>query len=315
MKILNYDEVYQLVSMQEVIERIDDFYKANDEQNDINEPDRMFVHDGENTVILKPAFYNQYYGTKLVGIAPGNVKINEPTLKGMYMLNDRKTMEPLGLFDAQSITALRTGAISGVSIKYLTSTEASTLGIIGTGVQGWSHLQAACAVRPIKTVYVYNRSKERLRSFIQKAQRYYSDLIVKEASLEDLMKKSDIIVTTTTSESPVLLDDKTIPMNGKHICGAGAFKPDMQEIPNNIWRNADRVFVDTFNAFEESKDMIQAKNEGKDENVVKTLGDLVKMRNEAYIPGELTIFKSVGQSIYDILTAELLYEKVLSESE
>ncbi|MFD1037522.1 hypothetical protein ACFQ3N_03665 [Virgibacillus byunsanensis] len=76
----------------------------------------------------------------------------------------------------------------------------------GTGTQGLSHLQSACTIRDIDSVYVYNRSNEKLKEFISKAEKEFPDLTIQEAKLPELIKKSDIIITTTTSQTPVLPD-------------------------------------------------------------------------------------------------------------
>lgn len=312
MLFLNYQEVNELITMAEVIDTIEAFYREDDKSTLV--PERMFINDRENTVLIKPSFYQNYYGAKLIGIAPGNVELNQPTLKGMFILNDRQTMEPLAIIDARSITALRTGAVCGLGMKYLSRKDSSVLGIIGTGEQGWSHLQAACAVRPIEEVLVYNRSEDRLKQFIERAEKEYSNLKIRRATIDELTKSADIIVATTTSENPVISDDDNIDMQGKHIAASGAFKAHMQEIPDNIIKKADRIFVDTHAAFEESLDMIKAKSFGKDENNVPTLKELVRLGDKEYNEKELTIFKSVGQSIFDIITAKLIYEKYHNNS-
>lgn len=306
MIVLDYEDVNQLISIRDVINRIEDFYLKED-LSSIVLPERVFVHDQENTILLAPSLYKNYYATKLVGIAPGNVKLKEPTLKGMMYLSDRVTMEPLGFFDARSITALRTGAVSGLSIKYLSNENATKVGIIGTGVQGWSHLQAACAVRPIREVYVYNRSSERMEHFIKQAKAYFKNINIRAASVRELVEQADIIVTTTTSEQPVIPDDININLEGKHIASSGSFKPSMQELPDFIIKKADHIVVDTHAAFSECGEMIKAKTFGINEEMVFTLKDIVCSKEKLYKDNQFTVFKSVGQASFDILTAELIY--------
>src|SRR5699024_11642960 len=138
------------------------------------------------TALLMPSFYEDYYGAKAIGIAPGNIEINEPTLRGIFYLNQRSTMRPLGIFDARTITALRTGALSGLSIKYLAKESANKVGIIGAGDQAWSHLQAACAVRPIEEVYVASRGAKRRDEFVEKAKKEFPNISVQAVTIEDL---------------------------------------------------------------------------------------------------------------------------------
>ncbi|WP_018923047.1 ornithine cyclodeaminase family protein [Salsuginibacillus kocurii] len=308
---LSYEEVYSTITMKEVIEEIEAFYLDPTKHHAVV-PDRLFVEDGENTAILKPSFFDEFYTAKLVGIAPGNANRGEPTLKGMVFLSDRSTMEPLGLFDAKSITALRTGALAGLSIRHLTDPHLSSVGIIGTGEQGWSHLEAALAVRPITDVYINNRSAERLKTFKEQVQSHFEHLNVHEVDAHELVRSADIIIATTTSTTPVLPEYKEVDYAGKHIAASGSFRPHMQEIPASVLKHANRMFVDTYAAFHESKDMIVAREHGKDEDSVFTLDDLINQAsfNTDAQNRELTIFKSVGKSIYDLITARLLYKKL-----
>ncbi|MFS0823834.1 ornithine cyclodeaminase family protein [Bacillus sp. 1P02SD] len=311
MIILNSEDINSLISMNDVIETIESYYLHDGDTRELV-PERLFINDNNNTALLMPSFYEEYYGAKLIGIAPGNVRINEPTLRGIFLLNNRNTMEPLGLFDARTITALRTGAVSGLSMKYLAAKSAKKVGVIGTGDQGWSHLQAACAVRPIEEVYVHNRSADRMNHFIEETQKHFHHLKIKAAPVEELVAEADIIITTTTSKDPVIPENLPVNMCGKHIAASGSFKPIMQELPDSIIKNADRIFVDTLAAFHESGDMIKAKEFGKTEDYVLTAKELTRLGGRAYKESELTIFKSVGQAIFDILTAKLIYERSLA---
>ncbi|NEU31284.1 ornithine cyclodeaminase family protein [bacterium LRH843] len=306
MLFLNGDEINELISMKDVIDAIESHYLDDSDKNEFV-PERLFINDNGNTALLMPSFYEDYYGAKAIGIAPENIKINEPTLRGIYYLNKRSTMEPLGVFDARTITAMRTGAVSGLSIKYLAKKSANKVGIIGTGDQGWSHLQAACAVRPIEEVFVYNRSRERLNTFIERIKKQFSHVKVHATSIEELVEEADILCMTTTSKDPVIPDH--IDMTGKHIAASGAFKSFMQEIPDAVIKRADRIFVDSHAAFEESLDMIKAKQFGKDETKVPEIKELVRLGENGYKENQLTIFKSVGMSIFDIITAKLIYER------
>lgn len=306
---LSSEDIYRHLSMKEVIVAIEEYYMQKEEQNEYV-PERLFLQDGDNTALLMPSFYGNYYGAKLIGIAPHNSKINEPTLRGVYLLNHRKTMKPLALFDARTITAMRTGAVGGISIKYLAKKGAKTVGIIGCGDQGYSHLQAALAVRPIEKVFVVNRSKERLTQFINKVKKENKDLEIQASTIEELVSEGDIIIAATTSVEPVIPNDLIIDYRNKHIVGCGSFKPFMQELPDIVLKQANRIFVDSLAAFHESGDMIKAKEYGWKEEKVPTLKELCRLKETAYQENELTIFKSVGHSIFDIVTAKYLYEKI-----
>ncbi|WP_096439562.1 ornithine cyclodeaminase family protein [Alteribacter populi] len=314
MQLLDSKKIHDLISMNDVIKAIEDFYLKGD-QSSVNVPERMHEEDGENTILLMPSFFEEYYGTKLVGVAPNNPSIGKSTINALMILNDRRTMEPLVMMDAQEITALRTGALGGISMKYLADEEASTVGIIGTGVQGFSHLQAACAVRPIKRVFLYSRNVDNVNRYIEKVNRVFPKLEVEYVEAAEVMKKSDIIVTATSSKTSVLPKVPKEELNGKHIVGCGSFRPFMQEIPDYIFERVDEVYVDTRTALKESGDLIRAQELGIKKKNTITLEDLILNQSQFQAKkNTFTVFKSVGMAIYDLVTAILIYQKLKEEA-
>ncbi|MCP3027141.1 ornithine cyclodeaminase family protein [Halobacillus sp. A5] len=309
MNVLSADEVNDFLTMEETIRSIEQFY-LDDSQGDMIMPDRMHIEDGANTSLLMPSYYGDYYATKLVGVAPENTSLGKPTIHGLMVLYSRKTMEPLLMCDAVPITALRTGALGGLGMKYLAKQKASSLGIIGTGTQGWSHLQSACAVRSIQTVHVYNRSQDKLEAFIKKARHAFPGLHIEKASLENVVRQSDIIVTTTISEKPVLPELDPVSYKGKQIVGVGSFRPAMQEIPDSVLQQVDQVYVDAPSAFRESGDMIRARELGVDPEQTLSLKEIIERQHRPPQPEEQSIiFKSVGAAIFDLVVTKALYEK------
>lgn len=313
MHFINDQEIRELISAKDIIDTIEDYYLSEGEKRSFV-PERLFINDDDNSALLMPSFYEDYYGAKLIGIAPGNAEIGEATLRGIFLLNERKTMKPLVIMDARTISAMRTGAVSGLGMKYLASNETDTIGIIGTGDQGWSHLEAACAVRPIQKVLVYNRSKERLEQFMEKAKEKYSSIRFEVSDPATILKEAQMIITTTTSTEPVIPYDGQVDLTGKHFAGSGAFKSFMQEIPDSIIKEADHLYVDTHAAFSECGEMIQARTMGHSEETIPELKTLVQNGENEETKKDVTVFKSVGVSIFDILTAKLIYERYKSRT-
>lgn len=307
MRIYNAEDIEKIISMEGVIRIIENFY-LQDTEVDIVIPERMIIGDGDNTSLLMPAYYDNYYGVKLVGVAPGNAAIGEATLHGTYVLSDRKTLKPLAVMDARTITALRTGAIGGLGMKYMAKDDAKIVGVIGTGDQGWSHLQAACAVRPIEAALIYNRSDDRLQQYIEKAKVHFPHIEFKKTDPKEILEQADIVITTTTSHEPVIPEITQIDLSGKHFAASGAFKPFMQEIPNYILGQADHLYVDTHMAFEESGELIQAKELGFTEDRVLDMEQMIKNGEQDKIKEGKTVFKSVGMGIFDVIAAKLIYE-------
>ena len=309
MEFVDSKEIEKLITMKDMIDTIEDYY-ANGKEKEAFVPERLFINDDDNTAILMPSFFEDYYAAKVIGIAPGNAKIGDPTLRGVIVLYDRQRMKPLLLLDARTITAIRTGAISGVGMKYMAADNTSTVGVIGTGDQGWSHLQAACAVRPIKTALINNRSPERLERFIAKAVKKFPDIEFKSANQGEILQEAELIITTSTSINPVLPEIKDIDLSGKHFAGSGAFKSNMQEIPDYIIENADYISADSYAAFAECGEMKTANSIGYDETNVMDTKKLVLNGEQESMKSSITIFKSVGVAILDVLASKLVYEKL-----
>lgn len=309
MEVISADEITKKFSIKETMDSIETFYLEKEEG--YISPDRMHIEDGENTALLMPAFYGDYYATKLVGVAPNNSSLGKDTIHGLMVLYDRKTMEPLFMCDAMAITSLRTGALGGLGMKYLAREDAETLGIIGTGTQGWSHLQSAVAARNIKHVHIFNRTEEKAYQFKLKAEEEFPEVRFTVSTVNELVKHSDIVVTTTTSTTPVLPELKASDWKGKLVVGVGSFRPSMQEISDQVLSVADEVYVDKESAFRESGDMIRAQELRTD---TETSWDLEKIiTNDHHLEGledKTLVYKSVGSAIFDLVVVQSIYEQL-----
>lgn len=305
-------QIESLISIKTIVRLIDDYYKNNREKEAFL-PRRLFINDGQNSTLLMPAFFANFYSAKVIGIAPDNFKIGEPTLQGIIALFKRSTMEPLLLLDAGSITAIRTGAISGLSIRYLAKDDARIAGIIGTGAQGWTHLQAVCETRPIEKILLDNRNQEKLELFIERAKQKYPDMEFIKSNPLDILKKADIIITTTTSTTPVLPDANGISLAGKHFIGAGSYRSVMQEIPNDIIEKVDHIVVDTYNIFDGCGEMQYAKTLGYSPSNTMDNKQMVAEGESEQLKKSATFFKSGGVAVFDTLTAIEVYRNLIKE--
>ncbi|MYL32598.1 hypothetical protein GLW05_03205 [Pontibacillus yanchengensis] len=299
------EDITKYITVKDIIEEYEHFHSQRDNQGMIN-PDRMHVEDDSRTALLMPAFYENYYAVKLVGVAPRNIDIGKPMVHSTMTLYKRDTMEPLITFDGNKLTGIRTAAIGGLGMKYLAPKDAATLGIVGTGVQAWTHLEAALSVRDIHTLYVYSRKEEKVAAFTEKVQEHFPNLNVVTPNLRDLIRKSEIIVTATGSSIPVLPEVDPSQWEAKHITAVGSFNPTMQEIPDSILRGIPSIFVDQPTARKESGDMIKA-GELRDDTEFTTIEEVVQKGENMEI-NQVNLFKCVGSSIYDLLATKKLYE-------
>ncbi len=245
---------------------------------------------------LMPAYAGPL-GVKLVTFYPNNQGI--PTHHAMILLFKPATGEPLVTMDGRLITEVRTAAVSAVATTFLARRDAGVLALLGAGVQARSHLAALQLVREFREVRVW--SPRRATAFAGE----YG--IRATASAREAVVGADVVVTATTAQTPVLSGAWLAP--GVHINAVGAPRPDWRELDGEVLQRA-RLYVDSREAcLKESGDVIAGGE------IVAELGEVVA----AVRPGrqgadEITLFKSVGLAVEDVVTADLVYRKALSSA-
>jgi len=242
-----------------------------------------------------PAYVGGGLGVKLVTFFPGNVGI--PTHLATILLFKPGTGEPLATMDGRLITEVRTAVVSAVATKHLARADASVLAILGSGVQAASHLEALRLVRSFREVRVWSprRAGEFARAHGVRA----------AAGAEEAVRGADVVVTATSSTTPVLRGEWLRP--GAHVNAAGACRPDWRELDDACVRGA-RIIVDSREAaMRESGDVIAA---GRiDGELGQVVSGAVAGRATRE---EVTIFKSLGMAVEDVATAKWVYERATS---
>lgn len=310
---IDKEQIEQLVDPVEMMDQIDDAYRVFGAGEFFMPPRPVVEHDNKQMLYM-PCYTNKVIGTKILSIFPENSKLGLPSIDGIMYLNDITTGKPLAIMDGQAVTAWRTGAVGGAAIRRLSRKDAHTVGIVGAGTQGFHQAIYACAARDIHTVYVFNHSDRDLTDYLARLEKAIDKADVKVVqckTVEELVKASDIICTTTPAESPVLPDDKEL-LAGKCIIAIGSYTPTMREIPDAIWDLVDKVYIELPYACEESGDLSQPISEGrlKEEQTV-LMSDFLKSEDadKEPAPGETTYFKSVGMGLFDVCIAQKLLEK------
>jgi ornithine cyclodeaminase len=312
---LNENDILKAVSLEEVMEAVETALLLY-ERKDFHMPLRMQVDYQGNTLLLMPAFTPKVFGTKLVSIFPKNAEKNIPVLKGTMILNDGETGEPLALLNAAALTALRTGAVGGVGVRYLAPETVETLGVVGAGVQGLHQAWFATEVRNFSEVRVYDIDASRGRVLMEKLSQKRPGLrLHAAASPEELAKKSDVIITATTAMEPVIPNKEEL-VKGKHFIGVGSYKPTMREFPEVLFRNLEHLYVDTEHALEESGDLVTPLQKSwVNRKQVLTLGKLIIVKKEGKeIHYETSLFKSVGMALFDVVVSNAIYQKAVERS-
>ncbi|MGE7865942.1 ornithine cyclodeaminase family protein [Bacillus paramycoides] len=315
MLVISANEQRNLVNMNEVIEYAALALKEFSAERTIT-PIRgslPFANE-QNTALIMPSVAEglEALGLKVVTVAPHNKKIGKKTINGIVMLSDFQTGEPLALLEGSYLTMIRTGALSGVATKHLARHNAKNLCIIGTGEQAKGIAEAVLAVRDIEKIILYNRTEEKAYAFAQYIQETFNKPAYVYASPDEAISEADIIVTTTNASTPVFTEQL---QKGVHVNAVGSFRPSMQELPSHAIATANKVVVESIEAaLEETGDLQVPIKEGlfKANDLHAELGQIIsgeKLGREN--DEEITVFKSVGLAVVDIIVAKYLYEKAV----
>lgn len=256
-------------------------------------------------------------GVKIVSVYPENLAKGLPSVPSTMVVQDPETGIVSAILDGTYLTQLRTAAVQGVATNALARLDAQIAALIGTGGQGLQQAIAMMTVRPLKELRVFDLQFERAEAFAKHLQEEIADkfdtTIVPVASAKEAVLDADIITSVTTSRQPTFAfaDVKA----GAHINGVGAYTPDMIELPNELIASADCLLVDTKEGvLSEAGDIITPLEKGliTENNITGELGQLllgqVKGRQHS---DDITVFKTVGTAILDVVTAQVIVEKAL----
>jgi len=310
--ILTMSDLKSLLDMREVIEVVELSFKELQNGTAIM-PKRATITLNKmyGWMGVMPAYLEKMgsLSTKIVTVFEKNLERNLPTIMATVILNSPETGEPLAIMDGTYITAMRTGAASGVATKYLSRRDSKVVGVFGAGVQARTQLMAMCAVRDIERAYVYDKLEGRASEYATEMSKELN-IPVEVCEPENLVKKSDIIITATTSKTPVF--DGNLVKPGTHLNLIGSFKPNVREVDDKVIKKSKIVVDQKSAALEEAGDLIIPMKAGiiSEEDLYAELGEIVTgIKQGRTSASEITLFKSVGLGIQDCATAWLAYIK------
>jgi len=305
---LTESEVERIVTMPDAMRLVEDALRELGQAHAINRPrQRVRVQNGILHVMPAGLPTRGYLGFKYYSAF-------RPRTRFWFHLLDANNGDLLAMMQADRLGQQRTGAASGVATKFLARADASTVGIIGTGWQAESQLQAVCVARPIRAIQCYSRDAEHRNAFAKKMSAQLGVDVRAVDSTEAAVRDADVVIAVTNSREPVVRGQWLQP--GTHVNAAGANRLEARELDDEAIRRSSFVCVDSIE---------QAKIEAGElcapiESGVLTwdrvceLGDVVAGRVGGRTNrNDVTLFKSLGIAVEDVALGAWVYEQARAQ--
>jgi ornithine cyclodeaminase/alanine dehydrogenase-like protein (mu-crystallin family) len=308
---LSAAEVAEALSMQAAIAAVRDAFvqlSAGRARVPLRTPLRLA---GDGAALFMPVHLPEQgrLGLKVATVVPDNPGRNLPTIQALVVVFDAATGCAEAVMDGEALTAVRTGAASGVATDALARADAAVAAVVGAGAQGRRQLEAVCCVRPIREALVFDADSAAALRFAEEMADSQG-IPVRALRAVSGIRAADVVCTATSSSTPVISDGDLAP--GAHINAIGTYRPDAREIPGETVARA-RLVVDSRETYlHEAGELVMALAEGllAADTTPAELGEVVAGTE----PGrrdddQLTLFKSVGNAVQDLAAAGVVLEE------
>jgi alanine dehydrogenase len=303
MRYFTESDVRDLLPMREAIRLTQTAFARLASGEAINQPRRRLTLATRSTLHYMAASDGKYFGAKIYASHP------EHGATFRFLLYAAEDARLLATFEANALGQIRTGAASGVATQWMARPEADTLAIIGSGFQAKTQLEAMLAVRPLVRVRVWSRDFTKRTQFAEECSRTFGVAVSAPDTAAEAVADAGIVITATNSRDPVLASECIAP--GTHINAMGSNQAARRELPADLIQRADRIAVDSIEQAQmESGDLLLAKpvSEWNELNLIE-LAEIVGGRAAGRTnASEITVFKSNGLAVEDVICAGYVYE-------
>jgi alanine dehydrogenase len=291
---LTEQDVRELLPVSDAVRLLDDAFRRMAEGAAANQPRRRLVLPSGSVLHYMAAWDDRYFGAKVYATH------RKHGAWFLFLLYRSEDAHPLALLEANHLGQIRTGAASALATKYMARPDARTVAVIGSGFQARSQLEAIRAVCPVHRVRVWSRNPENTRKFAAECGGEAAK------SAEEAVRGADVVVTVTSAKDPVLEADWVQP--GTHVNAAGSNQASRRELPAELLERAARIAIDSAEQGRlESGDLLLAG--GHLWEKVVELQEIVAGRATGRKDDrEVTIFKSNGLAVEDVVAAAHVYE-------
>ena len=301
-------EVRAMLPMNEAVRLMQEAFERLASGKAINQPRRRLILPTGSVLHYMAASDGRYFGAKIYS---AHARHGAHFLFLLYRVEDA---QPLALMEANHLGQIRTGAVSGLATRYMARADADTLGIIGSGFQARSQLAAMLAVRDLRQVKVLRRDASRRNAFAAECSAALSTNVTAMNTAEEAVRGSAIVVTATNAKDPVLSSDWV--EAGTHINAMGSNQAKRRELPAELIRQSAWIAVDSIEqARMESGDLLLALDDNgwSDPKLVELKDVVVSNGGRRRQSADITIFKSNGLAVEDVICAGYVYEKGIQE--
>nr|AFK40184.1 unknown [Lotus japonicus] len=271
-----------------------------------------------SSLLLMPSWSSSpsfpFIGVKLVTHFPQNSAFNLPGVQGSYVLFSSETGQTLASMDCTELTLYRTACVSGLASRYLSRDDSEVLVMVGSGSLAPHLIRAHLSARPsLRKVVIWNRTVEKAASLAEKLRECgeFEEVSFEGCGcgcLDEVVGSGDIVSCATNSEEALVKGERL--KDGAHLDLVGSFKHSMKECDDEAIRRG-KVFVDNEAALVEAGELVGAFDRGviKEDEIGGTLLELTSGEKAGRSSSEqVTVFKSVGSAVVDMLAAQFVYE-------
>lgn len=314
--IISQAEVPQLLPMEECIDVMADALAALSRDETVM-PLRSIVSlpDGTGLLASMPSMLPSagVMGIKVITVFP-NEGTELESHQGAVLLFEAERGRLLAVIDASEVTAIRTAAVSGLATRLLARADAGDVAILGSGTQARTNLEAMLAVRDVRRVRVWSRTREHGERFAERESSRHETAVEVAGTAREAVEGADIVCTTTSATEPVIHGEWLSP--GAHVNAVGFSGPSGRELDTEVVVRA-RLFADRRESIlHEAGDFLIPKSEGAvgDDHVVGELGEVILGKVEGRTsPEDITVFESLGVAIEDLSAADHVYRRALEK--
>jgi len=310
---ISKERIASLLSMEECISVMEKMFRSL-HSGECTQPLRSVLRvPGSNGLLgMMPGFAPAIgvMGIKVISVFNDNSTAGLPSHQGVVILFDSKYGNPLMMFDATEITAIRTAAASALATRLLSRENSESLAIVGSGEQAERHIEAILLVRKIKKINIWSRNEKNSEKLAGKI-KDQNIVVTVTKNAREAVNNADIICTVTSSPTPVVLGNWIAP--GTHINAVGSSTPSSRELDTDTILKS-KLYIDSYDSlFNEAGDFLIPKKEGAigDDHVTGDIGEVLSgLKKGRENKDEITIFKSLGIASEDIFSAWHIYQKI-----